>query len=108
MDKTIRIWNIKLGNCQKILDLSLNLNSRQRFVTRLKLSKNILIYADRSGIIKTWDILNDCCPYTLEEENQHRAAVTGVLCNENFIVTSSEDGTVKLWDIHTGLLYLMK
>lgn len=99
-DMTTRFWNVKSGYCEVIIEDN-DVGSSSFF----KSSENILLQGYDIGVFKIWDVVNKCCLLTLDGENMHTTAITGVILKYDFIITSGEDGFVKLWEFSTGKLF---
>ncbi|XP_037423711.1 uncharacterized protein LOC119288188 isoform X2 [Triticum dicoccoides] len=94
-DKTVKIWDLRSGECKLILsghsDLVLCLDY---FSLRDKLH---LITGSLDRTAKIWDCKTGRCVKTLKE---HMDVVKIVCCHPNLpiLITGSHDGSVHLWD----------
>ena len=96
IDKTIKIWDIKTGECLKTLEgHSLSVES-----VAISLDGKYIVSGSRDTTIKIWDIKTGECLNTLEG---HRYDVNSVTISQDgkYIVSGSYE-TIKIWDIKTG------
>lgn len=93
-DKTLRIWNVEAGMCEKILA------GHRKCVQCLKLFDNDkqIVSGSRDKTLKVWSVDTGLCMYTLTGHSNVilSCAVTN---NGNTIVSSSKDKTTRVWTL---------
>jgi F-box and WD-40 domain protein CDC4 len=92
MDGTVRIWNLRTGQCRYTLA------GHSSLVGLLGLSPSHLVSAAADSTLRIWD------PDT-GELRQTLAAHTGAITcfqHDEFKVLSGSDGTLKMWDVRDG------
>ena len=92
MDSTVRIWNLRTGECIHTL------RGHTSLVGLLSLSANHLVSAAADSSLRVWN------PSTGELQHLlacHTGAITCAACDDVKILSGS-DGTLKMWDIQDG------
>ncbi len=94
-DKTIRLWNVKTGECLRTLERH---NGARSVVFDPKGS--ILASGNMDNTIKLWDVETGECMRTLRGHNEdvHSVVFDPKGC---ILASGSSDATVKLWDVET-------
>ncbi|KAM3341247.1 WD repeat-containing protein 3 [Capsicum galapagoense] len=108
----IGIWNVKLHNCTKTLELlsSSSSNGPSLAVTSIAVSppsSSQIASGYAEGSIRIWDSDKGICDTTL---NGHKGAVTALRYNKpgSFLASGGKDNDVIVWDVvgETGLFRL--
>src|SRR3984893_13315846 len=92
MDGTVRVWNLRNGQCQYTL------TGHTSLVGLLGISPSHLVSAAADSTLRIWD------PDT-GELRQTLAAHTGAITcfqHDEFKVLSGSDGTLKMWNVRDG------
>lgn len=91
-DNTIRAWEIKSGNCKKVL------TGHTNSITCIVPYKNgQIISGSVDTTIKIWDVASKQCIKTLDGEY-----MIGSICvTENYILGGNSDGLIIIWDNKT-------
>lgn len=92
MDSTVRIWNLKTGQCTHVLQ------GHNSLVGLLGLSPTHLVSAAADSTLRVWDPDTGHCKQILQA---HTNAIT-CFQHDEFKVLSGSDGTLKMWDIRDG------
>lgn len=92
MDGTVRIWNLRNGQCQHTL------MGHTSLVGLLGLSPSFLVSAAADSTLRIWD------PDTGELRHTLAAHAGAITCfqHDEFKVLSGSDGTLKMWNIRDG------
>lgn len=92
MDGTVRIWNLRNGQCQHTL------TGHTSLVGLLGLSPSFLVSAAADSTLRIWD------PDTGELRHTLAAHAGAITCfqHDEFKVLSGSDGTLKMWNIRDG------
>lgn len=92
MDGTVRIWNLRSGQCQHTL------TGHTSLVGLLGLSPSFLVSAAADSTLRIWD------PDTGELRHTLAAHAGAITCfqHDEFKVLSGSDGTLKMWNIRDG------
>ena len=92
MDGTVRVWNLKTGECQYTL------TGHTSLVGLLGLSPSHLVSAAADSTLRIWD------PDTGEVRHMLAAHTGAITCfqHDEFKVLSGSDGTLKMWDVREG------
>ena len=92
MDGTVRIWNLRDGQCQHTL------TGHTSLVGLLGLSPSSLVSAAADSTLRIWD------PDTGELRHTLAAHAGAITCfqHDEFKVLSGSDGTLKMWNIRDG------
>ena len=92
MDGTVRVWNLKTGECQHTL------TGHTSLVGLLGLSPSHLVSAAADSTLRIWD------PDTGEVRHMLAAHTGAITCfqHDEFKVLSGSDGTLKMWDVREG------
>jgi F-box and WD-40 domain protein CDC4 len=92
MDGTVRIWNLRNGQCQHTL------TGHTSLVGLLGLSPSYLVSAAADSTLHIWD------PDTGELRHTLAAHAGAITCfqHDEFKVLSGSDGTLKMWNIRDG------
>ena len=92
MDGTVRIWNLRNGQCQHTL------TGHTSLVGLLGLSASFLVSAAADSTLRIWD------PDTGELRHTLAAHAGAITCfqHDEFKVLSGSDGTLKMWNIRDG------
>ena len=92
MDGTVRIWNLRNGQCQHTL------TGHTSLVGLLGLSPSYLVSAAADSTLRIWD------PDTGELRHALAAHAGAITCfqHDEFKVLSGSDGTLKMWNIRDG------
>ena len=92
MDGTVRVWNVKTGECQYTL------TGHTSLVGLLGLSPSHLVSAAADSTLRIWD------PDTGEVRHTLAAHTGAITCfqHDEFKVVSGFDGTLKMWDVRSG------
>jgi len=92
-DKTIKIWNMRTGQCEKTL------NGHTYSVTCLEIAGSTIVSGSQDKTIKIWSMETGECKKTLTGHTNY------VMCLQvlrNQIISGSQDNTIKIWDVATG------
>lgn len=92
MDGTVRVWNLRTGECQHTL------TGHTSLVGLLGLSPSYLVSAAADSTLRVWDPETGELRHTLAA---HNGAIT-CFQHDEFKVLSGSDGTLKMWDIRDG------
>ena len=92
MDGTVRIWNLKTGQCLHTLQ------GHTSLVGLLGLSPSHLVSASADATLRIWDPSTGHLQHTLAA---HTGAIT-CFQHDEFKVLSGSAGTLKMWDIRDG------
>jgi F-box and WD-40 domain protein CDC4 len=92
MDGTVRVWNLRNGECQHTL------TGHTSLVGLLGLSPSYLVSAAADSTLRVWDPETGELRHTLAA---HNGAIT-CFQHDEFKVLSGSDGTLKMWDIRDG------
>ena len=95
-DETIKIWDIKTGECLNTLEGQ----NRVKSVT-ISPDGKYIVSGSIDKTIKIWDIKTAECLNTLEGHSSYVESVT-ISPDGKYIVSGSSDKTIKIWDIKTG------
>jgi len=92
MDGTVRVWNLKTGECQYTL------TGHTSLVGLLGLSPSHLVSAAADSTLRIWD------PDSGEVRHMLAAHTGAITCfqHDEFKVLSGSDGTLKMWDVREG------
>ena len=92
MDGTVRVWNLKTGECQYTL------TGHTSLVGLLGLSPLHLVSAAADSTLRIWD------PDSGEVRHMLAAHTGAITCfqHDEFKVLSGSDGTLKMWDVREG------
>lgn len=92
MDGTVRVWNLRTGDCQYTL------TGHTSLVGLLGLSPSHLVSAAADSTLRIWD------PDTGEVRHMLAAHTGAITCfqHDEFKVLSGSDGTLKMWDVREG------
>jgi WD domain, G-beta repeat len=92
MDGTVRVWNLKTGECQYTL------TGHTSLVGLLGLSPSHLVSAAADTTLRVWN------PDTGELRHTLAAHTGAITCfqHDEFKVLSGSDGTLKMWDVRDG------
>jgi WD40 repeat protein len=96
-DKTIKIWNVRTGDCIKTLTGHIG------SVNSVELAPNSqhIISASDDHTLKLWDIVSGQCLRTYSgHQDKVQSAIFSI--NGQLILSGSDDKTLKLWDVETG------
>jgi WD40 repeat protein len=96
-DNTIRLWDVKTGRCQRILEghndqvICIDWSSDQRYV----------LSGAKDQTVRLWDLRTWHCLSIFED---HTGAVWSAAwsANQRRALSSGNDETVRLWDVKTG------
>jgi WD40 repeat protein len=96
-DKTIKIWNVRTGDCIKTL------TGHSSSVNSVELAPNSrhIISASDDNTIKLWDIASGQC---LRTYYGHQDKVQSAIFDMGgqMLLSGSDDKTLKLWKVETG------
>jgi F-box and WD-40 domain protein CDC4 len=92
MDGTVRVWNLRSGQCQHVLV------GHTSLVGLLGLSSSSLVSAAADSTLRIWDPNTGILRHTLAA---HTGAIT-CFQHDEFKVLSGSDGTLKMWDVKDG------
>jgi WD40 repeat protein len=93
-DKSIKILDIKTGQCVKTLTLKNN-----PMYTMIKITDDIIANSSYKEI-KIWNTTSNKCILTLTEQT---GLITDMIkLNDKYIASCSTDTTIKIWDIKEG------
>ncbi|XP_065562942.1 F-box/WD repeat-containing protein 7-like isoform X2 [Artemia franciscana] len=92
-DRSVRVWNIKTGNCEKIL------NGHEDHVLCVQFFGDMLLSGSADKTIKVWDLPSGSCSKTLRG---HRDAVTCISFDQSRLFSGSLDRTIKVWNLSLG------
>eukprot|EP00128_Syssomonas_multiformis_P010575 Colp12_sorted_trinity150504_noHs@35889 len=87
-DKTIRVWDIKTGQCLSVLE------GHESSVRSLQFDSVKIISGGMDGSIKIWDRSSGQCVRTLLG---HTAGVLSVQFDDEKLVSGSADSTIRVW-----------
>jgi F-box and WD-40 domain protein CDC4 len=92
MDGTVRVWNLRTGECQYTL------TGHTSLVGLLGLSPSYLVSAAADSTLRIWD------PDSGEVRHMLAAHTGAITCfqHDEFKVLSGSDGTLKMWDVREG------
>ena len=92
MDGTVRVWDLKTGECQYTL------TGHTSLVARLGLSPSHLVSAAADSTLRIWD------PDTGELRHTLAVHAGAISCfqHDEFKVLSGSDGALKMWDVRSG------
>lgn len=92
MDGTVRIWNLRNGQCQHTL------TGHTSLVGLLGLTASHLVSAAADSTLRIWD------PDTGELRHTLAAHAGAITCfqHDEFKVLSGSDGTLKMWNVRDG------
>lgn len=97
--KTIKIWNIRTGECIKTLEVCHPKFGHSDLVVSVAVYKeDFIVSGSKDKTIKIWNISTGECIKTLEG---HKDWVYSVAVYKDFIVSGSV-GSIKIWNISTG------
>jgi F-box and WD-40 domain protein CDC4 len=92
MDGTVRVWNLRTGQCQHTL------TGHTSLVGLLGLSSSSLVSAAADSTLRIWDPDTGALRHALAA---HTGAIT-CFQHDEFKVLSGSDGTLKMWDVRDG------
>jgi len=92
MDGTVRIWNLRTGECARTL------TGHTSLVGLLRISRSYLVSGAADSTLRVWDPDTGDLLNTLEK---HTGAIT-CFQHDDFKVLSGSDGAVKLWNLRDG------
>lgn len=96
-DRTVRLWDVKTGQCLKTLHGHINA------LWSITFSPDGCLIASGSSdqTVRLWDVKTGDCVRILRG---HTNAVWSVTFspNSHVLASGSEDETIKLWDVKTG------
>lgn len=92
MDSTVRIWDVRTGECHHIL------TGHTSLVGLLAVCPSYLVSASADATLRVWDPISGALLHTLAGPN---GAVTAFQNDEDKVL-SAADGVLSLWDIRTG------
>ncbi|XP_074649289.1 F-box and WD repeat domain containing protein 10B-like [Tubulanus polymorphus] len=93
-DTSIRCWDIKTGQCLKIL------RGHQGTVSCLAMYKDLVVSGSKDSTCKVWDLSSGKCQRTF----RHKAAISAAAIGGSMCVTGCEAGKVKVWNLKNGNL----
>jgi len=95
-DKTVKLWDIRTGECLKTLQAHGRVNS-----VSISPDGTTLASGSDDKTVKLWDIRTGECLKTFQE---HTDAVQSVEISPDgrIVASSSNDETIKLWNIRSG------
>jgi len=91
-DETVKIWNIKMGECIKTIKHDSSVHS-------VAIVGDRIISGSYYGAIKIWDIGSGELIKTLRD---HTGVVNNIAADGDNIVSGSFDGKIKIWNINTN------
>ncbi|MBW0507239.1 hypothetical protein O181_046954 [Austropuccinia psidii MF-1] len=95
-DRTVKVWNIKSGQCIKTLA------GHQGSVLCARFDSNIMLTGSSDCKVLKWNPVED---WKLEQELiGHQAGVLDLAFNDLWILSCSKDTTIKVWDRNNGKL----
>jgi WD40 repeat protein len=90
-DKAIRIWDVRTGELQMVLD------GQQTVESVVFLSQGPVVSGSIDGIVNVWD------PETGELRHTHKGRMMRGIPSGTMYVAMDNSGTVNVWDVTTGL-----
>ncbi|WP_413163626.1 NB-ARC domain-containing protein [Capilliphycus salinus ALCB114379] len=96
-DFTIKLWDIKTGECLKILNQHTNCVRSVAFTN----SGKFMISGSEDRTLRIWDLKTGNCVKVLEG-HQQQIWTLAIHPNDDYIISGSDDCTLKLWGIKTG------
>lgn len=96
-DATVRVWNVKTGNCLKVL------SGHTHWIWSVDISPDSRLVASGGddGTAKLWDVETGECLHTLSDHSNWVWAVA-FSPDGKTLATGSYDHTIRLWDTATG------
>lgn len=93
-DKTVRIWNMCTGVCERVL------TGHRSTVRTVRVAGGTVISGGRDGDIRVWSMDGECL-FVLRGHNE---SVRCIDADETHLISGSYDGSVILWDFRRGVL----
>ena len=97
-DKTLCVWNLENGQCQKIL-----MGHTDGVTSVALLPGNRCISGSKDRTMRVWDLETGVCRYVMEG---HRGQVNAlsITAKGKWVISGSSDCCLKLWELDTGNL----
>jgi len=96
-DRTIRVWDMNLKKCQKVLE------GHQKSVWGLRfLSKSLLVSCSGDATVKIWNLKSGECTRTIMG---HEGAVWCIQIKQNYLISGAADKTAKIWNLRNCSLF---
>jgi small GTP-binding protein len=93
VDRTIRLWDLRSGQCLRTLSESVGA------VTAARFAEDAIISCSLDDAIHVWDELETEVPRDLRG---HTGGVHSVQVSGSTLVSAGADGTIRVWNLHTG------
>ena len=92
-DKTLRVWNVQTGICEKVLS-----NSKELTAVAAHPSLGVAAVAEKGDTLRVWDLDTSIATKDLKVGKRQ---VTGVAFSPDGLqlAASSDDGNISVWDI---------
>ena len=105
-DKTIKVWDIKTGDCLRTLE------GHEGAITCLVDADGLLCSGSADNKIKVWDKDTGECLHTLKGHTKRfigrngewmiKGIISLAYADDGKLISCAEDGTIRFWNIDTG------
>ena len=94
----MRIWDVKTGQCLKVLPAHSDPVSAVHF----NRDGTLIVSASYDGLCRIWDTVTGSCLKTLVDDDNPPVSFVKFSPNGKFILSGTLDNTLRLWNCSTG------